>query len=280
MLLLSAFYGKSQLLWEISGKGAKTSYIFGTNHLAPASFLDSIPKIYKAFNSTQVVVGEVLMSAENISDTIMQHAAMPQNILLKSLFSEEDYALINDAVQKTLFLNLSDIARLKPAMITLMYEQAIYEKLFPKKESFQIDSYFQQVAELQSKPVFGLETAVQQSTLLFGNQTLERQAQLLAAAVKDSASTIDEIRAVVKLYEKQDIYGLYSLFVSDTSATAPTAQEKSSLLDDRNALWAEKITKIIKKQSAFIAVGALHLPAENGLLNLLQKKGFKVKAVQ
>ncbi|MDR0830568.1 MAG: TraB/GumN family protein [Prevotellaceae bacterium] len=274
MALLSANYAQSQLLWEISGKGVKKSYIFGTNHLAPATFLDSVPNIYKAFNSTQVVVGEILMSGKNLNDTIMQYATMPQSVSLKSLFSESDYALIDSAVQKMLQINLSDIARLKPAMIMMMYEQAVFDRIFPKNDGFQLDSYFQQIAEMQNKPVFALETAEQQSALLFGNKPLERQAQLLLESIKDSAELEHSINAVVSLYEKGDIEALLVEYKNDKSVSA---HEKNELLDDRNLLWAEKIIPIIKQNSAFIAVGALHLAGENGVINLLKKKGLKVK---
>ena len=64
---------QAQLLWKISGNKLKQpSYLFGTHHLVTSDYLDSIPNIYKSFNSTNVVVGEMLMNdidaAQKITD--------------------------------------------------------------------------------------------------------------------------------------------------------------------------------------------------------------------
>ena len=53
----------AQLLYKISHKNlAKPSYIVGTYHLAPASFVDSIPGARDVLNAVDVVCGEVVMS--------------------------------------------------------------------------------------------------------------------------------------------------------------------------------------------------------------------------
>ena len=270
---------KSQLLWEISGNGAKKSYIFGTNHLVSADFLDSVPNVYKAYNSSQVTVGEILMSAKNISDTIIAYATMPKEILQSEFWTEEEFAKIDAALQSTLFLSFKDVAMLKPAMISAMYVQAIYEEIFKKKEDFLIDTYFQHVAEMSGKKVLALESATEQAALLYGNQTLERQKEILLATIQDSAQLAQDIKKIVSIYKSGDIDLLYSEYINDTSETALTLREKHDFLDDRNTRWAKKIAEIIKNNSAFIAVGALHLPSENGLIALLKKAGFKVKKI-
>ena len=278
IMLFSTFCtAKAQLLWEISGKGAKKSYIFGTNHLASSDFLDSVPNIFKAYNSCQVVVGEILMSAKNISDTIMAYAAMPKEITLNDLLTEEEFVEIDNALQNTLYLSLKDVATLKPSMISAMYVQAVYEKIFKKDEDFQLDTYFQHVAEMSGKKVIPLESATEQAKLLFDNQTLERQKEILLATIQDSAKLAQDIKNIVSLYKSGNLNLLYSEYINDTSKTALTLQEKHDFLDNRNIKWAKKIAKIIKNNSAFIAVGALHLPSENGLIALLKKAGYKVK---
>ena len=278
MLSLSAIFPvKSQLLWEISGKGAKKSYIFGTNHLVSSDFLDSVPNVYKAYNSSQVVVGEILMSAKNISDTIIAYAKMPIEILQSEFWTEEEFAQIDAALQNTLSLSFKDVATLKPAMISAMYVQAVFEKIFKKKDDFLLDSYFQHVAEMSGKKVVPLESVMEQAALLYGNQPLERQKEILLATIQDSAKLAQDIKKIVTIYKSGNLNLLYSEYINDTSATALTLREKHDFLDKRNAKWAKKIAEIIKKDSAFIAVGALHLPSENGLIALLKKMGYKVR---
>lgn len=59
-----------------------------------------------------------------------------------------------------------------------------------------------------------------------------------------------------------------------------TPQEKATLIDDRNKKWAKQLPAIMKEAPTFIAVGALHLPGENGILNLLKQQGYTVDPVK
>jgi uncharacterized protein YbaP (TraB family) len=59
-----------------------------------------------------------------------------------------------------------------------------------------------------------------------------------------------------------------------------TEAEKFLLVDERNHDWLPKIDEHIKQEPCFIAVGALHLPGNYGLINLLRKAGYKVKAIK
>ena len=49
------------------------------------------------------------------------------------------------------------------------------------------------------------------------------------------------------------------------------------LLDNRNKNWVKQLETILPKKSLFIAVGAGHLSGDNGLINLLRKKGYTVQ---
>ena len=51
------------------------------------------------------------------------------------------------------------------------------------------------------------------------------------------------------------------------------------LVDNRNISWVRQLKEIFATTPAFVAVGALHLPGENGLLNLLRREGYIVTAV-
>ncbi len=48
------------------------------------------------------------------------------------------------------------------------------------------------------------------------------------------------------------------------------------LISDRNHVMADRAVPIIDKGNAFIAVGALHLPGKEGIIELLRAKGYLV----
>jgi hypothetical protein len=56
--------------------------------------------------------------------------------------------------------------------------------------------------------------------------------------------------------------------------------DMTALLDDRNKDWVPKLKPLLAEGSAFIAVGALHLPGEFGLIELLRQEGYSVRAVE
>jgi hypothetical protein len=60
---------------------------------------------------------------------------------------------------------------------------------------------------------------------------------------------------------------------------SPLLRER--LLDGRNRQWTEQIAVMLKNQSRpLIAVGAAHLPGKQGIVALLQAKGYKLNRVQ
>jgi uncharacterized protein YbaP (TraB family) len=52
------------------------------------------------------------------------------------------------------------------------------------------------------------------------------------------------------------------------------------LVVERNYRMAERIQPQLREGNALIAVGALHLPGEEGLLALLAEEGYRVSAVE
>ena len=56
-----------------------------------------------------------------------------------------------------------------------------------------------------------------------------------------------------------------------------TPKEAAVMLDNRNKKWMQQLPGIFKQQSTFVAVGALHLAGENGLVMLLRNAGYTVK---
>jgi uncharacterized protein YbaP (TraB family) len=80
---------------------------------------------------------------------------------------------------------------------------------------------------------------------------------------------------VVKFYLQQN---LDSLAANDLDDQMPP-KFYSALITDRNIRMANRIAEFVKERSTFIAIGALHLPKETGVIALLRRKGFTVEAV-
>lgn len=276
LVFLCLSTSSAQLLWQITGKDLpKPSYLFGTHHLIPIQFLDSIPGLYKAFNRCDVVVGEIQMNVIDEMDKLQRATIMPDNTTMKDLLSKEDYALVDAELKSVLKLGLKELAILNPEIINTMYVTELYKKTTGITDDTQADSYFQLVAIQQDKEVVGLESVDRQIEILLGNKTLQQQAQDLVETIKTKDELLVQSHQLDSLYRRGDLAKLVKLSKDEMSD-----DEYYTLVDRRNYEWSQVLPQHLKKSSCFIAVGALHLDGENGLINLLKKEGYKVKAIE
>jgi uncharacterized protein YbaP (TraB family) len=83
-------------------------------------------------------------------------------------------------------------------------------------------------------------------------------------------------------YKRQDLAAMMAI---NESAMAIGEQRLAKefqrrLIVDRNHRMADRMEPYLKQGGAFVAVGALHLPGEQGLLRLLEQQGYSVRAVE
>ena len=280
-IFLSLTAVQAQLLWKVSGKGLKhPSYLFGTHHLIPIQFLDSVPGLYKAFNECNTVIGEIVLSNIDATAKIQKAAIMPDHKRIKDLLNDDEYKSVDKELKSVLKFGLKDVSVMNPSLILTMYELEIYKKLTGFTDNQQSDSYFQQVSIEKGKKVIGLETVDQQIAVLFGNGSLERQADILVQTIENKESILSEMIQLNKLYKAGKIDKLVELSKSKDNITDMTEEEYAKLVDNRNADWMTKLPSYFKESSCFVAVGAMHLGGKNGLVNQLQKAGYRVKAVE
>ncbi|MBF8961793.1 TraB/GumN family protein [Pontibacter sp. FD36] len=267
------------LLWEISGNGLKQpSYLYGTYHLLNASFLNTVPEVMERFMESRGVVVET----EIDSAKMMQLGAkmvMPDN-KLSNLLSKEDYALVNEEIKTQFGFELSMADQMKPMTLLLMLSLKDYQRMEVLKEytGQPLDMYFASYNKKSKKKVSTLETMEQQFDLLYNHHPLDKQAEQLVAYVKNKEAAMKMSDKLVQLYFDKDLAGMWKLSNDYNELTG--GGDMAYMTDDRNKDWMTKLPAIMKEQSTFIAVGALHLPGENGLLQLLQRAGYTVKPLQ
>lgn len=286
LFICVALSANAQLLWKISGNGlTQPSYVIGTHHLAPLSIKDSITGLQKAMDETQQVYGELKMSDIQSPATMqmMQKMMMIESdATLTSLLSAEDYATANKFCKENLMMDLSKAPKLKPAfLLNNVIVVAYIKQIGNFNPQEQLDTYFQTQASQKGKKVGGLETPEFQFNLLYNGYPLQRQAQLLMCTLNNIDDEVASLQKLTDAYMKQDLNA--TLKISEErkgNQCDPLPGEEDAMIYNRNATWAKELPEIMKTAPTFIAVGALHLPGEKGLLNLLKKQGYKVEPVK
>lgn len=279
LFLLTFIFSQAQLLWKVSGNGLKEkSYIFGTHHLIPLSFLDSIPGLYKSFNACNAVVGEVVINSIEATSKIKQASIMPDHKTIKDFLDSTKYHIVDNELNKTLKIGLNELSRLHPSLILSLYEIELFRRVTKIYDDAQSDSYFQIAANEKGKKVYGLETIDKQIELLFDTKDLQSQANQLYETIQNKDSVSNEMITLNKLYKKGNLDKLF-LFSKNTDNKISISDEKmAELLDKRNEAWITQLPDLMSKSSCFIAVGALHLPGKTGLIEKLRALGYKVNA--
>lgn len=282
----------AQLLYKISHKDLeKTSYIVGTYHLAPATFIDSIPGANAALAAVDVVCGEVVMSEMESRDSqkkVQQAMMLPDGKSLTDVFTTDEMQRINDYMDSLLGMNLnnpilkSQMGKMTPMALSTQLQLVQYMKVTPNFNPLKlIDAHFQKAAKKAGKQVAGLETVDFQIEALYKSTTIERQKQQLLCMVDNAEYHALQMKELSAAFFTQDIQALWEVTEEKMGNQCDsTPKEEEILIYGRNAAWVEKMPAMMENASTLFVVGAAHLPGDKGVLELLKARGYTVEAVK
>ncbi|MBS1918724.1 MAG: TraB/GumN family protein [Bacteroidetes bacterium] len=264
------------LLWRISGNGlTKPSYLFGTIHMLcedDAVLSDSL-KI--AISRCDDVYLEVQM--DNLFEMIGAMGQMKMNgdTTLSDLLSKEDYEKVkNYFEQKQSMIPFSMLETFKPILAASTLE----ESSLPCGTPVAMEQLIMQEAKSHEKDIKGLETMAYQAGIL-DSIPYTLQAKQLVNYIDSVQKGVDETKEFNQLldaYKKEDLNKLEELTKeSDIGMSRYT----DILLYNRNRNWVKKLKTLLPGKSLVIAVGAGHLPGDQGVINLLRKAGYTVNPI-
>ena len=281
ILLISGFSASSQVVYKVEGNGLKEpSYIFGTHHLAPVSVAGDFGAT-DLFNKASQVVGEIDMTQDQMQMQMAMQPYMmaPADSTLSKVLPKDEYDSLNESFKKWApmpGLDLSMLEPMKPMVVTTMVTVGITAKEVPDfNPAKQLDTWFQASGKKDGKKIIPLETAEQQAALLFNFTPISLQAEALTELLNEPEKSVENARKLTQAYMKQDLNAMLEL--SQQEDEHPEFME--ALLDKRNADWLTKLPAIFNDGSTFVAVGALHLAGDKGVVEGLRKLGYTVTPV-
>lgn len=264
------------LLWEISGNGLKKpSYLFGTMHTADSRIIKksepALAYLKKCKAFAMELDPEAVMPTELISGLMMG-----KDYSLKKMIADSDYVILDSLVKLQMGVPLQLLDNVAPVFIaTILQQTTMGLSSENEKGALPLDIYLHQAAKKQKKKLFGLETAAEQLTAL-NSLSFQEQADFLVENLHKVFEDSDEGLKLVEFYLAENLDSLLAL----NDATEMPKVFYDALITQRNVRMADRIELLIKKQTAFVAVGALHLPATNGVVALLRQKGFTLKPIK
>lgn len=263
----------AQLLWKISGNGlSQHSYLYGTIHIMPKDKFLVSPKIRDAFNNSALMALEVDLDLDFKTKIQMaQEMILPGGKTIKDYMTVEDFKKLNSFCLDSLKMKkrkLKKYYRFKP----FFFSSVVAQEQMGETSSYELE--FMKMAKKRKMKTIGLESIEFQMQTI-NKISIEDQAKMLVQEFGSNPSV--QFDEMLNLYLKEDLEGLYKV-VSEESNAIP--EFNHNFLVVRNKNWIPVIEKNISSNAFFIAVGAAHLPGENGVIQLLREKGFTVEPVR
>ncbi|VAW95743.1 hypothetical protein MNBD_GAMMA21-1535 [hydrothermal vent metagenome] len=260
------------ILWQVSKSGQQSSYLLGTIH-SDAPAVTTLPaKVSRALEQSSSFTAELDLDLIQMLQVQMQ-MLLPENKSLQSIIGDQRFKKAA-ALMATNGVPAEILSRMKPWAVAAQLSM-------PKSQTgIFLDLKLFQMAKVQGKKTYGLETMAEQLSV-FDNMTDSQQIAMLDQAIKDHAQMQAKINTLIRLYVKRDLNGMKRFSDKEMKKIDPSLSRvmEDKLINERNHRMVKRMQPQLKAGKAFIAVGSLHLPGEQGILKLLQKQGYQVKAV-
>ena len=264
----------SSLLWEISGNGIQApSYLFGTMHILCARDAGLSDSLNHAIDKSSRVFFEIDMDNMGEMMGIFKYIRMKDETRLKDLMTEEEYKRVKDyfAANRSI-LPLSMMERFKPYFIAAM----LSESKMPCETKNGMEEVIMKAVKKQKKEISGLETIEFQASI-FDSIPYSQQARELLQAI-DSSGKEDTVTAkMLEVYRSQDLDAIEKLTMMEEGGLGSYME---LFLYGRNKKWIPEMEKAMKNGTILFAVGAAHLPGNEGVINLLRKAGYTLRPMR
>ena len=268
--------------WRIEKTGVPASYLFGTFHVSDA--VDGVPDAaWAALDQARIAIFEVTLEDEQ---ALQQRMASDPNFMLDpnappfaDRMSAADLAQVAKAFEAR-GIDMSVAERLRPWMQISLVTFPPCQLREVERGKEMLDVILAKRAVAAGIPEMGLENSVEALESL-SRMTREDQTRLIIAAGRSAPFEEDLFSTNLALYTAGRI-ALIERFndwiaerhMPDLNLREVNKRLLESLLDGRNAQWMPRLLPEIEKGNAFVAVGALHLVGEAGLVAALKRAGF------
>ncbi|MFN7009278.1 MAG: TraB/GumN family protein [Allorhizobium sp.] len=276
------------LYWKIEKAGVEPSYLLGTMHVTDPR-VTAMPKgaaEAAAIASTIVIESDEILDEKKAAAAMLMH---PELTMFTDGTTIRDHLSANDANKletglKSRGLSLAAVARMKPWILSSFVALPACELARKASGASFLDKHIAETAIKAGKKVVGLETLAEQLQAM-ADLPVEFHLQALIDTLELGDRMDDVIETMTTLYLTGDI-GMTMPMLEAVTPTEPGKDESAyaafekRIVTDRNRIMAERAAPLLAEGKVFIAVGALHLPGEQGLIELLRKQGYTVSVIE
>ena len=268
------------LFWKIEKDGEYVGHIFGTLHMNDERIGVLHEKVNKVLDDSASFAMEAFPSDHYWNpyqggQLIKHDMVLPKGETLEALVGKKTYQEIEDVLNglgmERKFINtLRPWAAMRSFAVkaesnAVILDYALLERAAEqRKELFQVESIEEFIVTLQEMP-------------------LEAQVALLKFTVASYGEMRDIIDDMLDAYLKQDLKAMYTIstrFIPDEPENKQWRDiYLKHVIEIRNIVMEHYMRAPMRRKDTFIAVGAVHLYGDKGVLALMEKDGYTVSRV-
>ncbi|UAC49537.1 TraB/GumN family protein [Bacillus aquiflavi] len=264
--------------WKITHND-NVVYMLGSIHVATEDFYPLHEKIETAFDQSTYLAVEAdifNMNQLQMQKELEEKAKYADGKTLQADLPADLYSQLKSELQEY-GINISMLNEYETWYISMVLEGLQAQKLGYDSE-LGIDYHFLK-KEKDDKEIIELEGVTFQLDL-FDQLSPEIQKKLIEVYFAEKKTAKENIEKLVTAWKSGNAEQLSQVLLESEDDSEEYKQFNEVFMDQRNKDMAVKIEEFLnseEKGTYFVIVGAAHFVGENGIVNILQNKGFTVE---
>ena len=266
-------------LWMVEAPGVAPSYVVGTMHSADPAIATPWPALARVMGAVDSVTVEMVLD-DAATMALGQAMILTDGRTLGDIAGPERMARI-EAIGANYGMPPGALQQFRPWAVNMIFSIPPSEIQRQATGAPMLDNVLRENAEARGIAVYGIET-VDEQIALFADYDDADQLALLDISLEMQPRLEAEFSALRRAWLDGDIGGLHDLAMNtETPGPADLMEDFTKrLILDRNHRMATRITPRLNQGNALIAVGALHLPGDEGVLALLARRGYTISPAE
>ncbi len=262
-------------LFKVTAAGVTPSYVFGTMHSTDPDVLKLPAPVAHAFAASGRLILEMVFTPD-VETRMSEAMRLKGGRTLAKIVGPEIYGKL---VKRAAVYGLpaQQMNGLQPWAASMIFSVPVAELNREAAGKLALDRALQQQANARGIPVYGLESLKEQIAT-FSDSSERDQIDNLRLTLDLNPEIDSAFAEMKKTYLAGDLSALHSMVKSMFSAKDAHLERQfdKDFIEKRNKRMANRLARYIKHGGAFVAIGALHLSGKDGVLHLLEIRGYTV----
>lgn len=272
VLFLAFVPAQAQVFWSVTDEQGTQNWLLGTVHSEDPRLLEFPPELLEALQGSERLALELVPDASMLDE--LNQAMHYDRDKLEQVLGGELYAEVVALLERHYGMGEPAVRRMRPWAVAMTLS-------IPAPETgLFMDLALSFRASGMGRDVIALETLNEQLDFLAGIDEAN-QIEMVRQAVDEFDRMGEMFESLISAYLAGDLDRLEKLSREEIDKMDPELVrhfEQVGLVE-RNHRMVERALPYLRKGGLVIAVGALHLPGEDGLIELLRAEGFEVEGI-